>query len=349
LKGRPRLVVGTPGRIHELYKSRKLKLHTVRMIIVDEVDQVFGLSSTTEVEAILFNTHPQRQIGFFSATYPELMTRLTQRWMKERVEVAVRPDQRVVATVDNLYLVCEMRDKVETARKLIRLLEPSSALLFLNDTDQIANWQSKLSYAGFKVEALYGDADKQQRAGTLARFRDGRCQLLLATDIAARGLDIIGLPLVVNLDPPPDADYYVHRAGRTGRMGRTGTVVSIVAPQETFIMTKFEKQLGIRIHRKEMNRGALEDAAAGAAVNRPKYGARGRSASEGLTGAGRPSQDRPAQGGGKSAATQPGARMRGADAAQAASVGMPQRERADVRLGSAAASSPASAGKPRRD
>ncbi|WP_020617552.1 DEAD/DEAH box helicase [Paenibacillus daejeonensis] len=260
LKLHPQLVVGTPGRIHELYKNRKLKLHEVRMIIVDEVDQVFGLSSTTEVETILFNTHPERQIGFFSATYPELMLRLTQRWMKEHVEVAVRPDQRVVSTVENLYLVCESRDKVDTARRLIRLLEPTSALLFLNDTDQIANLQSKLSYAGFTVEALYGDADKLQRAGTLARFRDGRCQLLLATDIAARGLDIAELPLVINLDPPPDSDHYVHRAGRTGRMGRSGTVVSIVAPHEVFIMNKFEKQLRIRIARKEMYKGTLQDA-----------------------------------------------------------------------------------------
>ncbi|MFS0723276.1 DEAD/DEAH box helicase [Paenibacillus sp. 1P07SE] len=274
LKNHPQLIIGTPGRIHELYKSRKLKLHEVRMVIVDEVDQVFGLSSTAEVETILYNTHPERQIGFFSATYPELMHRLTQRWMKEHTHVSVRPDERVVATVDNLYLVCEPRDKAETARKLIRLLGASSALLFLNDTDQIANWQAKLSYAGFTVEALYGDADKMQRAGTLARFRDGRCQLLLATDIAARGLDIAGLPLVINLDPPPDADYYVHRAGRTGRMGRAGMVVSIVSPQEVFIMRKFEKQLRIRIQRKEMAGGQLQEAESQSKSVRPKPGPR---------------------------------------------------------------------------
>lgn len=281
LKTRPQLVVGTPGRIHELYKNRKLKLHEVRMIIVDEVDQVFGLSSTSEVETILHNTHSERQIGFFSATYPELMQRLTQRWMKQHVEVAVHPDQRVVSTVDNLCLVCEPRDKVDTARKLIRLLEPTAALLFLNDTDQIANWQSKLSYAGFTVEALYGDANKLQRAGTLARFRDGRCQLLLATDIAARGLDIAEMPLVINLDPPPDSDHYVHRAGRTGRMGRSGTVVSIVAPQEVFIMNKFEKQLNIRIGRKEMYKGTLQDAEQTVKTRRPGTSVRQSDATSG--------------------------------------------------------------------
>ncbi|WP_028611912.1 DEAD/DEAH box helicase [Paenibacillus harenae] len=257
LKLRPQLVIGTPGRIHELLKLRKLKLSEVTSVVIDEADQVFQLGSTKEVEAILFAMGRERQIAFFSATYPEQMARFEGRWMKDPTRIQITPEHRVSETVENFYLVSDKRDKTDTARRLIRLLNPKSALLFLNDTDNIANWESKLSYEGFTVETLYGDADKQRRAATLARFREGRCQLLLATDVAARGLDIEGLPLVVQLDPAADADHYVHRAGRTGRMGRPGTVVSIVTPQELFIMEKFRKQLGIDLAERTMFRGKL--------------------------------------------------------------------------------------------
>lgn len=257
LKLRPQLVIGTPGRIHELLKLRKLKLNDVKNVVVDEADQVFQLGSTKEVEIILHSVGKEHQIAFFSATYPDQMARFEGRWMKNPERIQVTPEHTVSQTIDNYFIVSDKRDKTDTARRLVRLLNPTSALLFLNDTDNISNWESKLSYEGFTVEALYGDADKQRRAATLTRFREGRCQLLLATDVAARGLDIEGLPLVIQLDPASDADHYVHRAGRTGRMGRPGTVVSIVTPQELFIMEKFRKQLGIELTERTMFRGKL--------------------------------------------------------------------------------------------
>lgn len=257
LKLRPQLVIGTPGRIHELLKNRKLKLSDVRHVVIDEADQVFQLGSTKEVEAVLFSMGKERQTAFFSATYPETMARFEGRWMRGAQRIQLTPEHRVSQTIKNYYIISDKRDKTDTARKIIRLLNPSSTLLFLNDTNDIANWESKLSYEGFTVEMLYGDSDKQRRAATLERFRDGRCQLLLATDVAARGIDIEGLPLVLQLDPAADADHYVHRAGRTGRMGRSGTVITIVTPQEVFIMDKFRKQLGIDLSERAMYRGEL--------------------------------------------------------------------------------------------
>ncbi|MEK3881768.1 DEAD/DEAH box helicase [Paenibacillus sp. PL2-23] len=257
MKLRPQLVIGTPGRLHELLKLRKLKLNEVRQVVIDEADQVFQLGSTKDLEAVLFALGKERQMAFFSATYPEQMARFEGRWMKSATRVQLTPEHRVSQTVENYYIISDKRDKTDTARRLIRLLKPKSALLFLNDTNEIANWESKLSYEGFTVEMLYGDADKQRRAATLERFRDGRCQLLLATDVAARGLDIEGLPLVLQLDPAVDADHYVHRAGRTGRMGRSGVVITIVTPHEIFIMDKFRKQLGIELEERAMYRGEL--------------------------------------------------------------------------------------------
>lgn len=270
LKLRPQLVIGTPGRIHELLKLRKLKLHDVRQVVIDEADQVFQLGSTKEVEAVLFATGKERQMAFFSATHPEQMARFEGRWMKSSTRIQLTPEHRVSQTVENYYIISDKRDKTDTTRRLIRLLNPKSALLFLNDTNEIANWESKLAYEGFTVEMLYGDADKQRRAATLERFRDGRCQLLLATDVAARGLDIEGLPLVLQLDPAVDADHYVHRAGRTGRMGRSGVVITIVTPQEVFIMEKFRKQLSIDLSERAMYRGELLSDEALREATRPK-------------------------------------------------------------------------------
>ncbi len=257
LKLHPQLIIGTPGRIAELLKLRKLKLTTVKHVVIDEADQVFQLGSSKDVESVLFACSRERQTAFFSATYPEQMSKFEQRWMKQPDKVMISPSQRIPQTVENFYVVCEQRNKLDTARKLLRMIKPAQALLFLNDTEFIANWESKLKYEGFTAETLYGDADKQRRASTLGRFKEGKCQLLLATDVAARGIDIDSLPLVLQLDPAPDADHYVHRAGRTGRMGRSGTVITIVTPQELFIMNKFRKQLGIDLEEKMMFKGKL--------------------------------------------------------------------------------------------
>ncbi|MGN7457386.1 DEAD/DEAH box helicase [Paenibacillus pasadenensis] len=259
LKLNPQLVVGTPGRINELVKGKKLKLTQASMVVVDEADQVFALGSTGEVETILWATPKSRQLSFFSATHPDVMKTLEKRWMKEPLRIDIEPEQRVSETISHYYVVCDWRDKTDTARRLLRLLEPESALVFINNTDLIANYEAKLAFEGFDVESIYGDADKQKRAATLARFREGRTKLLLATDVAARGLDIPGLPLVVNLEPPADADQYVHRSGRTGRMGREGVVLTLAAPNETYLIEKYERKLGIKLQEKTLYKGKLWD------------------------------------------------------------------------------------------
>jgi len=256
-KNKPQLIVGTPGRIHELFAARRLKLSEVKLVVIDEADQVFNLGSVREVDTILKSTPRDRQLAFFSATRPEEMAGMENKWMREPKLIDLSGKQRVAETIEHYYIVVDKRDKVDAARRLVRLINPSSALLFLNDTDNIAQWESKLRYEGFSVDMLYGDANKQRRSSTLDRFRGGSCKLLLATDIAARGIDISGLPLVLNLDPPIDADHYVHRAGRTGRMGKPGMVITIITHQERFIMDKFSKRLGIVLSERVMARGKL--------------------------------------------------------------------------------------------
>ncbi|GAA4855196.1 DEAD/DEAH box helicase [Paenibacillus vulneris] len=259
LKLRPQVVVGTPGRVLELLKLRKLSMHYVHYMVVDEVDQVFELGSMHEVEAIFKGMQKERQVLFFSATLPEPVQAVIDKWMHEPVFVQVNPEQRTSQTLEHLFFVCEERDKIDTLRRLVRLYNPPAAIVFINETEDVAEVVAKLQYADLSIEALYGDAGKQERAKVMQAFRSGKFQLLLATDIAARGLDIPHVTHVINLDPPIDADHYVHRVGRTGRMGKKGTAISIITPKERFIINKFSKSLGITIEEKEMAYGKVLD------------------------------------------------------------------------------------------
>ncbi|HEY0827977.1 MAG TPA: DEAD/DEAH box helicase [Bacilli bacterium] len=260
LRLHPQIVVGTPGRILELIRTRKLKMHHIKSITVDEVDQVFDLGSLKEVEDIIRSAPRDRQIIFLSATIPKAIQTMALRWMKEPINIQVQSAQRTSDTLEHLYIVCEERDKIDTLRRVVRHYNPKSAIVFINQINSVAELVAKLKYAHLSVEALYGEADKQERAAVLNGFREGKFQLLLATDVAARGLDIKGLTHVINFDPPTDADHYLHRAGRTGRMGKSGTAISIITSRETFIMHKFETFLGIQIASKSMVKGQIIDA-----------------------------------------------------------------------------------------
>lgn len=257
LKDNPHLVVGTPGRMNELVKSKKLKLHQVKFLIIDEADQTFELGSSADMDQLMFNINKMRQTAFFSATYPEVMARYEGRWMKQPQHIMIKPEQKVAQGIEHYYIVCDQRSKLDTTRKILRSIEEPSALIFVNETNQISNWESKLKYEGFKIEALYGEANKQARSSTLNAFREGKLEAILSTDVAARGIDIVDLPLVIQLEPAIDADHYVHRAGRTGRMGKQGLVISIITPQEKFIIDKFMRQLGIVIEERMLFRGQL--------------------------------------------------------------------------------------------
>lgn len=257
LRLHPHIIVGTPGRVSELIGMRKVKMHRVRTIVVDEADQMFALGGVKDVEHVLESALRDRQLLFFSATLPNDVRKMAGRWMTSPLEIEIAPDQKTAGGIEHLVFVCEERDKLDVLRRLVRLYNPKAALAFVNDLDIIAQVQSKLQHAGLSVEALYGDAPKQERTTLLNRFRNGKIQTLIATDVAARGLDIEGLTHVFHLEPAIDAEHYVHRAGRTGRMGRSGSSVSVVTEKELFIIKKFEKQLGIVIQPKAMFHGKI--------------------------------------------------------------------------------------------
>jgi len=257
LKLHPQLVVGTPGRIKELVEMRKIKMHTVTTIVVDEVDQVFDLGSGGDVERIIRSAARDRQLVFLSATVSKATAALVKKEMRHPIEVGIEPEQMTAKGLEHLYFVSQERDKPDTLRRLIRHYNPNKVIVFVNATKDIAEVEAKMNHLGLSTQALYGDADKMARSGVLERFRNGKFKVLVASDLAARGLDIEGLTMVVNYDPPIDSEHYVHRAGRTGRMGRSGTVVSIVTDRQTFIMKKFIQELKTPIGLRTMFGGKI--------------------------------------------------------------------------------------------
>lgn len=258
LKLRPELVVGTPGRIRELVEMKKLKIHEVSMIVIDEVDHVLQQGGGADMDIVLNRAPRERQLLFFSATVPDEVRGLADKWMQDPVYIGIDPDKRVADSIVHSFFVTEEREKIDMLRKLVRHWEPKRALVFVNDSSMIGEWEAKLRFAKMSVASLYGDAPKQERVRVLRQFREGEFQLLLATDVAARGLDIPELPFVFSLQPAIDAEHYVHRAGRTGRMGRKGVSVNLITEKERFIMRKFQKQLNIVMHEQVFNNGHVQ-------------------------------------------------------------------------------------------
>lgn len=260
MKTKPALVVGTPGRVREVSQTKKLSLHAVTFVVVDETDRVFALGGKSDVENLMRQCARERQTVFVSATRSEAMKDAERKWQKEPwvADLAAEgKDNGLSPTLKHWYFLGDRRDKIELIRKLVRHMKPSSALLFVNDTDKIGELLSKLRYEGFSVDALYGDTPGRERGEVMQRFRKGRTAILIATDVAARGLDIPGLPLVIQYEPALDADHYVHRAGRTARMGREGTSITLITAQERFIIDKLEKQLSIQVEPKLLAEGRI--------------------------------------------------------------------------------------------
>lgn len=292
LKTHPQLIVGTPGRLLELLALKKLKAGEVRAVVVDEADQTFALGAGGEAEKLLGALSGRRQTIFCSATMPDAAKAVAERWTKNAAWLEAEPageeaDMRLPSAVTHAVVVCEERDRIDTVRRLLRTAAPQAAMLFVNQTESIAEAEAKLQYHGLAVEAIYGDQPKQERTAVMRRFRSGKLKLLLATDVAARGIDAPDVTHVVHIDPPYDAERYLHRAGRTGRMGRSGMSILVLAPNRLFIAKKFEEQLGIAFRRLELSGGELQEVKAGrdAAEDRAKAAtARGKPSGRGSAG-----------------------------------------------------------------
>ncbi|WP_335872719.1 DEAD/DEAH box helicase [Bacillus sp. 2205SS5-2] len=257
LKNRPQVIVGTTGRILELIKSKKMKMHEVKMIVADEADQLTLPEHRKSLQEIIKTTlKDQRQLLFFSATIGKETEQIAQELMDSPALIKVQHSKEDKENVNHLYLVSEQREKIDTLRSVLHTVS-GKVLVFINDVQKVGDVQTKLGFHKIDVAVLDGGAKKQEREAAIRKFRNNAVSILLVTDLAARGLDISDVSHIIQLDIPRDFHQYVHRSGRTGRMGAKGQVISIVSPQEERDIKRFCKQLGVKADRKTLYRGNL--------------------------------------------------------------------------------------------
>jgi superfamily II DNA/RNA helicase len=259
LKKSPQIILGTPGRISELIKMKKLKMHEVKTIVLDEGDQLLIPEHKKTIQDIVKTTLNERQVVLFSATLNESTESKARDLMKKDPEIIkVGKEEVPTGKVDHVYLVCEQREKTLILEKLVKNI-PMKALGFVKDIGNLSVLGEKLDYKGVDVHLLHSDTKKEEREAALKSLRTEKQGLLLATDVAARGLDIAELTHVIHYDLPSTSSQYVHRSGRTGRQGASGTVVSIVTEREERELKKLAKELNITVTKNELYRGELAE------------------------------------------------------------------------------------------
>ena len=246
LKSKPHIIVGTPGRISELIKIRKIKPHTVKSIIVDEVDRLLVGESLTEIRGIIKATLRERRLVFVSATQRAETSQEAAVLAPDLVQIRAGADQ-VNAAIEHFYIECEERDKPEVLRKLLRALRPERAIVFMHRNANAEVLAAKLAHHQIAVVDLHGAHDNARRKKAIDDFRQADAKVLIASDIAARGLDIRGVSHVFNFDIPTQSKDYLHRVGRTSRAGSAGCAVSLMTAQELRLVKRYRSELDIAL------------------------------------------------------------------------------------------------------
>jgi ATP-dependent RNA helicase DeaD len=226
------IVVGTVGRVMDMMGRHHLFLDDARYVVLDEADEMLDLGFLEDVEAILRRAPMGRQTALFSATVPPEIRRLADTFMHDPVEIKVRAATLTIDTVDQYYVEVPDREKPEALVRVLKAERPEQAIVFVRTKIGVDRLARRLGDAGVRVKTLHGDMTQGQRDGVMLAFKGGRERLLVATDVAARGLDITGVSHVVNYDMPNSPDVYVHRIGRTGRAGESGRAVTIITPKQ---------------------------------------------------------------------------------------------------------------------
>jgi len=247
LSHEPHIVVGTPGRILELIRKEALPLKAIKVLVLDEADRMLDMGFADDLRSILEATPAQRQTLLFSATIPQSIREISRELQRYPLDIAV-PDEPDETTIEQTFFEVEQQQKLAALEALLLQHRPESAVVFCNTRQDVRGVAEALHARGFAVLALHGELDQREREEMLVRFANRSCTVLVASDVAARGLDITGLPMVINFDIAADADTHLHRIGRTGRAGRGGVAFSLCLPRESNRANLIEDRLGEPLH-----------------------------------------------------------------------------------------------------
>jgi ATP-dependent RNA helicase DeaD len=237
-KGNVDIVVGTPGRMLDLIKRKCLHLENIEFLVLDEADEMLNMGFIDDIEEILSHTPSERQTLLFSATMPAPIAKLAKKYMKPDAKlVSIKKSTLTVSKIEQNYFMINNKHRLEALCRLLDLDNPSSAIIFCRTKRGVDELVQELQSKGYMVEGMHGDMTQTHRLTTLNKFKEGTLSLLIATDVAARGIDVDGVTHVFNYDLPQDVESYVHRIGRTGRANKSGTAYSLVTPKD-FAMLK---------------------------------------------------------------------------------------------------------------
>ncbi len=241
------VVIGTPGRILDHLRRGTLVLNSIKYLVLDEADEMLDMGFLEDIESILDAMPPERQMALFSATIPPRIADLAQKYLHDPVQITVQSTHMSVPTIEQAYIEVTSRNKLDVLTRLLDHEEPEAAMIFARTKRDVDELGEALQSRGFSAETLHGDLNQTQRDRVLQRFRSGQVDLLVATQVAARGLDITGVTHVFNYAIPEDAESYVHRIGRTGRAGRAGKAIMLVQPNEIRWLRVIERIIGQKI------------------------------------------------------------------------------------------------------
>jgi ATP-dependent RNA helicase DeaD len=247
------IIVGTPGRVLDLIRRNVINLKHIKFLILDEGDQMLDMGFISDIEAIIKASNHDRQTMIFSATMPDAIKKLAKQYMRPNAKhISVIRNVMTVSTVEQYYYEIKNKDKFESLCRILDVEEPSSSIIFCRTKRGVDELTQALQARGYNVEGMHGDMNQNQRLQTLNRFKNGNVEFLVATDVAARGIDIEGVSHVINYDLPQDTESYVHRIGRTGRANRGGIAYSLVTPKEYSMLKLIQRTTKSKIKRKEI-------------------------------------------------------------------------------------------------
>ncbi|OAH60624.1 DEAD/DEAH box helicase [Domibacillus aminovorans] len=241
LKQRPHIIVGTPGRILDHINRRTLKLENIQTLVLDEADEMLNMGFIQDIESILSNVPEERQTLLFSATMPGPIRAIAERFMKDPEMIRIKAKEMTVSNIDQYFVKVQQRDKFDILSRLMDVQTPELAIIFGRTKRRVDELSNALSLRGYQAEGIHGDLTQAKRLTVLNRFKSGKIDVLVATDVAARGLDISGVTHVYNYDIPQDPESYVHRIGRTGRAGKEGMAITFVDPREMSYLREVER------------------------------------------------------------------------------------------------------------
>ena len=247
LKTGVQIIVGTPGRVMDHMRRKTVKFDNINMVILDEADEMLDMGFREDMETILTETPQDRQTVMFSATMPKAIMDIARNFQKDARVIKVVRKELTVSNIEQFYYEVRPKNKTEVLCRLIDIYNPRLSVVFCNTKRQVDELISELKGRGYFADGIHGDMKQQQRDRVMNGFRNGRTEILVATDVAARGIDVDDVDMVFNYDIPQDEEYYVHRIGRTGRAGRSGMALSFISGKEVYKLKDIERYCKTKI------------------------------------------------------------------------------------------------------